>query len=1376
MTAVTQHSRAQMSRARSDDYYDSDEEEPSRKKAYKPMFYSRATVYRSFRNVKKTLLDGCASRNEWKTTSMMFNVRPNPEGDTPVACAMGTFFHRNICDVLFIGTAAESLGGSVDVISECLARKNPGIVTTDYKADGEKCIDLTFMLLDYTVTFSFDEQNVLSADFAEFQDLCAEYAGLCYALKLDPVLASTGPDPISLQSLRDEMQHQSRSAIDRPITGYDIAMAIRNDPFDWTAPEVARPVTVANIDQFDWVQPGLVLPEIYAAPFSIRTVDLAQSRNAIFSQDPCTLFEIQLEELRVRDYEARADSVQPPTQVPRRTDRNVHFSMNSVGNVRLSKIGLEMAQSARNFGNRAGFFNPQKVAQSIANGSLKPHDPNIPHKIWRNVDKILGTPDPSRIAGTMAVPRNVPTEEKTADLTRDEVVMEADFFIRDGRTFHFMITYPGGLVIGKNPSGKSGEEALHNFSSAINFNLSKNKKVVLITADSECGFGAIAEELMKQHQCAYKPLPRGKKPAGIERLNRTVGEHLDSYKHAAKHGKYPFAIAGILMTAAVFYIIMCINILSKRSNPGGVSPHYLWMGEPADGSKLLRHQLFDLVLCPSESIEATAEKSVYCLALGPSKPFLNSRTHSYLNLETFEILKRDDAVKVEMTEKVAAYINAQALDPKSPLYSKAMDKKFKKKAEKKAPGRPRKAPSLAPRPDPIFPTARDLALTTMQPTQEVAAEGPTAPASPQNDLLRHEQPPAVREDPVGNQEPLDYIHTPVALQRPPGTPERGEPSPLNRYFMRQELDGALDRVLPNGSVIYFSYPSHLNKYESHTAYIIDNVNFIHYSDIKSAPLLSHAAQVSLTKSLKMNPAETTLALADKEDGLLHRGVWAGVLRSSLSRTQMKKIIRSSCFIKQKFDTYGKATKWKARIVSDGSMQDKSLYSNEDISSPTVQLNSLLTLSAIAAVEGLRVKTMDIAQAYLNADMPTDVFVSLNKDIAKVVCERDPSFKEFLDDRGCLIVKLNKAQYGCVESARLWYNTLSALLESLGFVKNPCDPCVLMKSLDNGDKFYVAIYVDDIKAFTKSQEDLNWLQHQLEKSFGKVTAKDGDLHEYLGMRFDYSTPLQVNISMEQYIRDILKETGTHDTADSPALASLFEINEKSMLLDEPDREFLHRTVAQLLYAAVRCRPDILLPIIFLTSRVTKATRQDARKLKRVLAYLNGTAELGLTLGADRDGNLRVHTYADASYGVHPDGKSQSGIFISLGRGPVKCQAAKQKIVGKSSTEAELITLSDATSLAAYQLLFLESIGYPFRPAIMYQDNMSTMRLAENGRSNSDRTKHIKLRYFFIKQYLDSGEFELVHCPTDVMIADILTKPLQGDVFKRLRDQLLGITLA
>ena len=105
------------------------------------------------------------------------------------------------------------------------------------------------------------------------------------------------------------------------------------------------------------------------------------------------------------------------------------------------------------------------------------------------------------------------------------------------------------------------------------------------------------------------------------------------------------------------------------------------------------------------------------------------------------------------------------------------------------------------------------------------------------------------------------------------------------------------------------------------------------------------------------------------------------------------------------------------------MQDRNLYSTDDISAPTVQLNSLFTLSTIAAAENLKVKTMDIAQAYLNADMKEDVFIILQKEIAKLVCEEDPNFKKFLDEKGALLVKLNKAQYGCLESAKLWYSTL-----------------------------------------------------------------------------------------------------------------------------------------------------------------------------------------------------------------------------------------------------------------------------------------------------------------------------------------------------------------
>ena len=161
---------------------------------------------------------------------------------------------------------------------------------------------------------------------------------------------------------------------------------------------------------------------------------------------------------------------------------------------------------------------------------------------------------------------------------------------------------------------------------------------------------------------------------------------------------------------------------------------------------------------------------------------------------------------------------------------------------------------------------------------------------------------------------------------------------------------------------------------------------------------------------------------------------------------------------------------------------------------------------------------------------------------------------------------------------------------------------------------------------------------------------------------------------------------------------------------------------------------------------------------------------MNLGQAQDGELKITCFADASHSVHYNGKSHSGIMISHGRGAIFAKSAKQKIVCRSSTESELVTLSDATSLTAYELQFMQSPGIKVKQAHLFQDNTSTIRMAMNGKSCSDRTKHIKLRYFFTKQYLDSGEFTVTYCPTELMTADILTKHLQGKLFRDMRDRL------
>ena len=163
-----------------------------------------------------------------------------------------------------------------------------------------------------------------------------------------------------------------------------------------------------------------------------------------------------------------------------------------------------------------------------------------------------------------------------------------------------------------------------------------------------------------------------------------------------------------------------------------------------------------------------------------------------------------------------------------------------------------------------------------------------------------------------------------------------------------------------------------------------------------------------------------------------------------------------------------------------------------------------------------------------------------------------------------------------------------------------------------------------------------------------TINRGKIHDYLGMRFDFSNQNEVFISMSTYTNEICKEYSIDGTADTPATNDLFEMNEEAQKLSNKERERFHRTVAQCLYAVSRTRPDASLVVIFLTTRVLDPTEQDTKKLKRVLRYFNGTESTGLFLGMNENDEHRLVCYADAAHSVHYNGKSHTGIVITHGR--------------------------------------------------------------------------------------------------------------------------------
>ena len=140
----------------------------------------------------------------------------------------------------------------------------------------------------------------------------------------------------------------------------------------------------------------------------------------------------------------------------------------------------------------------------------------------------------------------------------------------------------------------------------------------------------------------------------------------------------------------------------------------------------------------------------------------------------------------------------------------------------------------------------------------------------------------------------------------------------------------------------------------------------------------------------------------------------------------------------------------------------------------------------------------------------------------------------------------------------------------------------------------------------------------------------------------------------------------------------------------------------------------------------------------------------------------------------DCRGHTGTVMSLGKGAVLSSSAKQKLNTKSSTESELVGAHDGLSLILWSRYFIEAQGYTIDHNILYQDNQSTMLLQRNGRASSTmRTKHINARYFFIKDKIESGEVEVLHCPTKEMRADVNTKPLQGTPFRTMRGHLINV---
>ena len=423
--------------------------------------------------------------------------------------------------------------------------------------------------------------------------------------------------------------------------------------------------------------------------------------------------------------------------------------------------------------------------------------------------------------------------------------------------------------------------------------------------------------------------------------------------------------------------------------------------------------------------------------------------------------------------------------------------------------------------------------------------------------------------------------------------------------------------------------------------------------------------------------------------------------------------------------------------------------------------------AIAAAKRHKAAVIDIGGAYLNAEMTgEEVLMELDQVLTRFVMKACPECIPYVDHKGKMVVKLDKALYGLIQSAKLWYDKLCGVLEKMGFVKNPVDPCVLNRG-EGKHLCTLVVFVDDILALSEMDSEIQSVIDDLRAEFVDVTAKISADFSYLGMHIVMKKEV-ITVTMEGFVQELMETYEVTKGADTPATGRLFS-QPDSRLLSRLEKEMFHSVTAKLLYLALRIKPEILLAVNVLSTRVQNPTQDDKDKLERVLQYVYSTQEVGINITGE--GIDQIYGMIDASFANHGDGKSQSGMALMLGSTLIMAKSTKQKIVSKDSTEAELVALSDMMRHVDKANQFMIAQGMVMQTPILGQDNQSTISLVTLG-GGIWRNKYMKVRQESVRERILSNDFIVKYYPTELMIADILTKPLTGNVFREMRDMLIG----
>ena len=493
------------------------------------------------------------------------------------------------------------------------------------------------------------------------------------------------------------------------------------------------------------------------------------------------------------------------------------------------------------------------------------------------------------------------------------------------------------------------------------------------------------------------------------------------------------------------------------------------------------------------------------------------------------------------------------------------------------------------------------------------------------------------------------------------------------------------------------------------------------------------------------------ACSKEMDNLRKHNVYNLVPLSSVPKGE--KILGTKFVFKKKLDG-----RFKARLVVGGHRQEPGQDYGRSYA-PVCRIGSIRITCAIGCHNNWPIYQLDVVGAFLNALCDRDVYVRPAPGTsAKNSATGEP-----------MVYKLERSLYGLSQSPALWNDTLNESLTVFGWKRTQSDPCVYVYTSGN-IIVILTVYVDDILITGGDQQLVDQKKKELTDRFEMTDM--GEVKRILGIdvQRDYEQGT-LAISQEHYVNTLLERFGMQEAnpVSTPGYGAEISTNQpQDQILGSTDKKIYQSMTGSILYLAQCTRFDLSYAALQLSKACSNPAQVNMTAAKHVLRYLRGNPVLPIVY---KRGQFRLAAFTDSSFGANPDnGRSTTGYLFFLAGGPISYGAKTQTLTAQSTVEAEIQALSYSAREAVYISNFMTELNFKtFGSVPINSDSTGALTVAGNA-MHSQRTKHVALRYFFIRELVLRGQITLHHRPSEHQLADIATKYLPKHRFASIIQQI------